>query len=149
MQNRKLTPRPLYHVTFPPTAPSSEFGISSTSSRRMTAAYPWCVAGCQPLNKPWRSADRPDLWLLFCSLLPGLWLQAICRAQTAKPVSTPGLNPDHSQRRTSLCVHEQERAARQCEVKKHNIRNEKEIFKKEMGNNREKGKRRSFKICPN
>ena len=30
-----------------------------------------------------QSADRPDLWLLFCSLLLSLWLQAICRTQTA------------------------------------------------------------------
>lgn len=34
-------------------------------------------------KQSWHSADRPDLWLLFCSLLLSLWLQAICRTQTA------------------------------------------------------------------
>lgn len=29
-----------------------EFGISSISSQRMTAVYPWCVGGCQPLSSP-------------------------------------------------------------------------------------------------
>lgn len=148
MQNRKLTPRPLYRVTFPP-PPSSEFGISSTSSQRMTAAYPWCVAGCQPLNKPWRSADRPDLWLLFCSLLPSLWLQAICRAQTAS------LSPHRGSTLTIANVVlrsgyiSRKGLLGSVRLKKKKICNEKEIFKKEMGNNREKGKRRSFQISPN
>lgn len=31
---------------------SVEFGISSISSQRMTAVYPWCVGGCQPLSSP-------------------------------------------------------------------------------------------------
>lgn len=34
-------------------------------------------------KQSWHSADRPDLWLLFCSLLLSLWLEAICRTQTA------------------------------------------------------------------
>lgn len=34
-------------------------------------------------KQSWHSADRPDLWLLFCLLLLSLWLQAICRTQTA------------------------------------------------------------------
>lgn len=31
---------------------SVEFGISSISSQGMTAVYPWCVGGCQPLSSP-------------------------------------------------------------------------------------------------
>lgn len=49
----------------------------------MTANVP-LVCWRLPTTKPsWHSADRPNLWLLFCSLPLSLWLQAICRTQTA------------------------------------------------------------------
>lgn len=62
---------------------SLEFGISSISAQWMTANVPLVCWRLPTTKQPWHSADRPNLWLLFCSLPLSLWLQAICRTQTA------------------------------------------------------------------
>lgn len=81
------------------------FGISSVFFFLGNDSRAALVCWRLPTTKrSWHPADRPDLWLLFCTLLLSLWLQAICRTQTASLFPHQGSTPKGAQLRTQLRV---------------------------------------------